>query len=111
MIMLASVLLAFAATPADDAITARAAWTSCTDELWPQTEHGVRPATAANTILDYCKSRHDDWVTAALRAIDNGTGTAAQKAAARRAVMTRDAGARARLIRLITQQRRRYPEG
>lgn len=111
MIMLASALLAFAAAPADDALTARAAWTGCTDELWPQAEAGVRPATAANTILDYCKSRHDDWVAAALRAIDNGTGTARQKAAARRAVMTRDAGARARLIRLITQQRRRYPNG
>lgn len=109
MIMLASVLLA--AAPSDDAITARAAWTTCTEELWPQTEAGVRPTTAANTILDYCKSRHDDWVTAALRAIDSGTGTAAQKAAARRAVMNRDAGARARLIRLITRQRRRYPNG
>jgi hypothetical protein len=111
MIIFATALLALTAAPADDAITARAAWTSCTDELWPQTEAGVRPATAANTILDYCKSRHDDWVIAALRAIDNGNGTPAQKAAARRAVMTRDAGARARLIRLITQQRRRYPHG
>jgi hypothetical protein len=108
MIMLASVLLAIAATPAEDATAARTAWTSCTDELWPQTEAGVRPATAANTILDYCKSRHDAWVAAALRAIDSGPGTARQKAAQRRAVMTRDNGARARLIRLITEQRRRY---
>lgn len=110
MIMFAA-LLAVTAAPSDDALAARTAWTQCTDELWPQTEHGVRPATAANTILDYCKSRHDDWVAAALRAIDNGDGTAAQKAAARRAVTTRDAGARARLIRLITQQQRRYPNG
>lgn len=108
MILLASALLAASPAAPPEVATARAAWTSCTEGLWPQTESGVTAANAATTILDYCKPQHDAWVAAALRAIDSGPGTDRQKAAARRRVMTQDNGARARLIRLITRHQRRY---
>lgn len=105
MIMLLSAFLSLAAT-SPEADAARTAWTRCTDGLWPQAEAGTRPATAADSILDYCKPQHDAWVAAAVHDIDAGAGTAEQKAAARTAVQNQDNGARAQLIRQITQARR-----
>lgn len=114
MILIASALLAFTlpVPPPPEVTAAGHAYSDCVEQLWPQAEAGVRPADAADSILDYCRPRLAAWVSLSLRWLDSGKGAGPspeatrEHAAERRMMLRMGRTERARLIRLITRARR-----